>query len=439
MGVERKSSIGRKVGTGVAITVLVLVVIGVVCSFTVRSLVLDVESEARGERVLRILKELELNITRSETAAMRFALAKDMESERTLSRLEPEIRSNLSDLNSLMEGEFQFPNLKRHTENWQQRLARVMALAREQGSEPAFALLTDNESLFIRKEFDENIQTLRAEQEALLRQRVDQAERRRQQAGLTIAVEVLLALLMIYTMGRAVVRDLTTPLRRLVAGIEQVGEGKLDYRVEINSTDEVGQLGRAFNRMAEQLEQGRGLRKDAELALQDTNAMLADRVEALRRRNMEIEEMSRLTELLQTALRAEEAYEVVASFGARIFPGTSGTLLLSNASRTFLEAVAGWGTSHSERVFGTEDCWALRRGRAHEATEVEALHCHHFASGTGSTLCVPLVAQGEALGVLCLEGAVEEQLAVTVTEQLSLALATCGCARPCATSPSGMP
>lgn len=425
-GVELRSSIARKVGIGVTITVLVLVIIGVVCFFTVHSLVMDVQAEARGEKLLRNLKELELNLTRAESATLRFALVGDADAERTFRGIEPLLKDNFGDLNYLLgdeAAELQLPALKRHTESRMKRLELVMETAKTRGSGAAFKLLNDGETRYMREEFESSISTMRAQQEALLRELNAQAEHRRQQAAISIALEALLALLMIYTMGRAVVRDLTGPLRRLVAGIEQIGEGRLDYRVEITSSDEVGQLGRAFNRMAEQLEMGRGLRLSAEEALQETNGVLADRLEELRLRNLEIEQMSRLTELLQTALRAEEAYEVVASFGERLFPDSSGTLFLTNAARTFLEAATSWGETHCERVFATEDCWAVRRGRAHPAVQPGALHCHHFHT-TGNTLCIPLVAQGDALGVLCLEGEVlSEQLAVAVGEQLSLALA----------------
>lgn len=420
---ERKSSISRKVGLGVAITVLVLVVIGVVCYFTVRSLLADVQAQTRGERVLRLLYQLELRLTRPELLALRHTTSSESGRESRAS----EIKTLLSELEHVAvdtrKNELQFPTLKRLVDARFDLLAEVERKAREGDREGVLRLLSDPRNEARLDELSEELETIRAEQETLLEELNAQAETRRNQATLTIALEAFLAFLMIYIMGRAMVRDLTTPLRRLVAGIEQIREGKLDYRVEITSSDEVGQLGRAFNKMAEEFQQGRGLRLDAEQRLQETNVQLADRVEALRRRNLEIEEMSRLTELLQTALRAEEAYEVVASFGERVFPGSSGTLLLANASRTFLEAATSWGETHCERVFGSEACWGLRRGRAHAAVEPDGLHCQHFKTG-GNTLCIPLVAQGEALGVLCLEAEVlDEQLAVTVSEQLSLALA----------------
>jgi PAS domain S-box-containing protein len=48
-------------------------------------------------------------------------------------------------------------------------------------------------------------------------------------------------------------RTITTPIRRLVRGTEEIGLGHLDYRMGTVGKDEIGQLSRAFDRMAEAL------------------------------------------------------------------------------------------------------------------------------------------------------------------------------------------
>ena len=49
----------------------------------------------------------------------------------------------------------------------------------------------------------------------------------------------------------------TRPVRRLDAAIRRLAEGDLEARVEVNGSDEVGRLGRAFNDMAGRLRSGR--------------------------------------------------------------------------------------------------------------------------------------------------------------------------------------
>jgi signal transduction histidine kinase len=55
---------------------------------------------------------------------------------------------------------------------------------------------------------------------------------------------------------------LTTPLARLTSLAESIGQGRLGVRLDMDSTDEVGQLARAFNTMSERLEESEEIRRD---------------------------------------------------------------------------------------------------------------------------------------------------------------------------------
>ncbi len=67
----------------------------------------------------------------------------------------------------------------------------------------------------------------------------------------------LLALLL----GAGLVRQVTWPLRALARASERIAGGKLDQRVELRREDELGQLGRSFNRMAANLERSERARR----------------------------------------------------------------------------------------------------------------------------------------------------------------------------------
>lgn len=47
---------------------------------------------------------------------------------------------------------------------------------------------------------------------------------------------------------------MTDPIRQLQAGAEQIGAGAFDYRIPVISNDELGDLARRFNAMAERLQ-----------------------------------------------------------------------------------------------------------------------------------------------------------------------------------------
>ena len=67
-------------------------------------------------------------------------------------------------------------------------------------------------------------------------------------------------------------RVFTDPINRMLETIRQVKRGRLDVRVEVNSDDELGELGSAFNRMTEIIQRNREI--EAALAQQGKMASL---------------------------------------------------------------------------------------------------------------------------------------------------------------------
>jgi diguanylate cyclase (GGDEF)-like protein/PAS domain S-box-containing protein len=164
--------------------------------------------------------------------------------------------------------------------------------------------------------------------------------------------------------------------------------------------------------------------------------------EELERRSTELTLLSQLGSFLQACLAAEEAYRVIAQFCEKLFPAESGMICVLSPSHNVVEAVAVWGEyPGAEQVFAPDDCWALRNGHMHVVEDREsALVCQHVVRSQASFyLCVPMVAQGDALGVLHIRGkpgrhgppdSVQDgaapsrpQLALAVAEQIGLALA----------------
>jgi diguanylate cyclase (GGDEF)-like protein len=141
--------------------------------------------------------------------------------------------------------------------------------------------------------------------------------------------------------------------------------------------------------------------------------------------------------MMQACQASDEAYSAIGHFMPRFFPKDSGALYMLNNSGNLFERVASWGPSPPALgVFTQDDCWAVRRGRIHKVDNPqEALLCRHVSSVCREGyLCVPLIAQGETLGVLHLESGPEseavvdvavpkEQMALAVAEDMALALA----------------
>jgi diguanylate cyclase (GGDEF)-like protein/PAS domain S-box-containing protein len=180
------------------------------------------------------------------------------------------------------------------------------------------------------------------------------------------------------------------------------------------------------------------VRRQAEEALQAANAKLQVLVDQVEARNRTMTLASEMADMLQSCQTSEEAYEAVSHFMPRFFPDDAGALYMLNNSRNLFEAVASWGQAAELSVaFAPDECWAVRRGRLHRVDNLqEALSCRHVAQPTTSGyLCVPLIAQGETLGVFHIQlgpqaeeqktelAVAKDQLALAVAEDMALALA----------------
>jgi diguanylate cyclase (GGDEF)-like protein len=156
--------------------------------------------------------------------------------------------------------------------------------------------------------------------------------------------------------------------------------------------------------------------------------------------NREIKLMSELGESLQSCLSVEEAHQLITTSAQVLFPGSSGAVCIIANSRDIVEVVAGWGESlPRQSYFEPKDCLALRRGRLHRF-ELDALglSCSHLGKERRvGSLCVPMMAHGETMGLLYVspcsgdetmpvpneQATPEERLARTLAEQSALALA----------------
>lgn len=82
-------------------------------------------------------------------------------------------------------------------------------------------------------------------------------------ASILRSLAVLIAALLLAVIGAVVLsRRLVAPVRALSEGAERIGEGRLDERITIETDDELEELGRQFNLMAERLQESRAALED---------------------------------------------------------------------------------------------------------------------------------------------------------------------------------
>jgi diguanylate cyclase (GGDEF)-like protein len=171
-------------------------------------------------------------------------------------------------------------------------------------------------------------------------------------------------------------------------------------------------------------------------------------LEDARRQTAEITQISELGSVLHACATREEVFRLMPERLRRLFPGASGSVSLLSSSGNRVQSAAQWGMLFpADQIFTPDQCWALRRGRTHvDSGGGTNGRCTHLR-GEGASVCIPLIANGEAIGTLSIQDddrlqslsdldvsdldadansdsfARRRQLAATVAEHIALALA----------------
>jgi diguanylate cyclase (GGDEF)-like protein/PAS domain S-box-containing protein len=126
----------------------------------------------------------------------------------------------------------------------------------------------------------------------------------------------------------------------------------------------------------------------------------------LEARNRSATLISQMNDDLQVCKTLDETSPLISLYMQRLFPDNPGAVFLINESRSLVESLVEWGGSDIEPVFTREECWALRKGKLHmvEGPGTGVL-CKHVAAGTDASMCVPMIAQGDVLGMTHLRAA----------------------------------
>ena len=129
----------------------------------------------------------------------------------------------------------------------------------------------------VRQEFDSFFD----EQEKIADQSYRRASaataRTRNLATLILGVAVCMGVLVAVLISRAI----TLPLAKLITGAQTVGRGGLDTQIEVESSDEIGNLAGAFNAMTANLRTAADTRAGAEQKLTDAQTKLQAQVQQL--------------------------------------------------------------------------------------------------------------------------------------------------------------
>jgi len=167
-------------------------------------------------------------------------------------------------------------------------------------------------------------------------------------------------------------------------------------------------------------------------------------VKELELRTKQMTLLNEMGALLECSGTAKEACAVVANSVQKLFPeAPCGALYLFKSSRDLIEAAIRWSKRDAlAPTFPPDACWSLRRGHPHWSGDPgNGITCQHLTErSTIESLCVPMVAQGNTIGVLHIEFQSradsqydsgreslrdsEQRLAISAASQIALSLAS---------------
>ena len=134
---------------------------------------------------------------------------------------------------------------------------------------------------------------------------VDQAEAYAPVNSMAVTMVTIVSLLtlIVVAAGFLLARTITQPLARLVAGAAEIGRhGHLDQKVGTDDRDEIGELSRAFDRMAAEL-------KETTVSIDDLERRIHERTAQLEAANRELEAFTySVSHDLRAPLRAIDGY-----------------------------------------------------------------------------------------------------------------------------------
>jgi diguanylate cyclase (GGDEF)-like protein len=142
---------------------------------------------------------------------------------------------------------------------------------------------------------------------------------------------------------------------------------------------------------------------EAQRSLTDLNRHLEEKALELEAKKQELIYLSDMADMLYCCESEDEVYKVVALTCSKLFPKMSGCIYIIANSKNYVELNSFWGDERtSKEIFSQSECWALRRGKVNLLSPGNSgMICSHLIQPvSGVHLCVPLLGEGELVGIL---------------------------------------
>lgn len=158
-----------------------------------------------------------------------------------------------------------------------------------------------------------------------------------------------------------------------------------------------------INEKKEAQETQEKLMVDLEVMVDKRTVELSKRISELERRDLLNRYMGEMADMLQSCRAIEETFPVIKQYLKLLFPRDLSALYIHDNNKQMIDRVIPPPADASPYISMTNDsCWALRQGKIymHTSSMDNELTCDHVEKAPHGYICIPLIAQGETMGLL---------------------------------------
>lgn len=177
------------------------------------------------------------------------------------------------------------------------------------------------------------------------------------------------------------------------------------------------------------------VRQRYEQELKEANTELENKFKELKIHTNITEELNTMNGILQACLTIAEALPPIEKFAGRLFQDMPGALYLTSPEFNHLEIALRWGNANNNiDIIQKNDCWALRRSQPYMVVGelADEILCYHYENLTlAGHICIPLIAQGDLIGLITFysvnenfsaQSASLKRLALSFSDHIALSL-----------------
>ncbi|WP_141594058.1 methyl-accepting chemotaxis protein [Myxococcus sp. AB056] len=252
-------SIGNRIALGFGLSLLMLLIVAGVSFQGANQLTTSTAGLLTAHENFRIIREVRALLMDAESGQRGFILTGDESYLVPYREATAALQNDLSRLRETMANHpHQRARLNRLEPIVTQRVNRLedgIRLRRQEGLEAGAKFIQAGKGREVMLQVKQVIDEMLVAEQERWDEHATAARDMAQRILWVLGIGTLLGVLIVGGGSYIITRGITTPLRALMVGAEQLGRGKLEHRIDVKGQDETAQLARAFNDMAEKRQQ----------------------------------------------------------------------------------------------------------------------------------------------------------------------------------------